>query len=47
MSQSDKQLWIERIARALAELKKGAAAEVRGADPSGESREPRQPGRDR
>jgi hypothetical protein len=41
MSQSDKQLWIERIARALAELKK-LPADPGGA--TGDARQsPRQP----
>jgi hypothetical protein len=34
---------MDRIARALAELKKGAPAETRWADASGEQHEPRQP----
>ncbi|HZU82568.1 MAG TPA: hypothetical protein VE987_06615 [Polyangiaceae bacterium] len=39
MSQIDRQLWRERIARALAELKKDALAEDR--PPAGNARDPR------
>jgi hypothetical protein len=38
MSQSERQLWMERIARALAELKKGLPAD---AGPSGDARDTR------
>ncbi len=40
MSRSERELWMERIARALAELKKAPAEHV----PAGEAREtPQQP----
>jgi hypothetical protein len=38
MSRSERQLWIERIARALAELKKGPPTDAK---PSGEARDTR------
>ncbi len=41
MSQQERQLWIERIARALAELKKGMPAE-RGA-PSADAHDTQPP----
>lgn len=45
MSQSDKQLWMERIARALAELKK-APAELPAAGEARESNtQPAAPGK--
>jgi len=42
MSQSDNRLWRERIARALAELKKGLPADIAAANGSGDSRDPRE-----